>query len=371
MALNFEKALRYPLENWIQCILLPGVVVYIDIVLTFILVMALILVIVLVASTVFHTSWVDWARPVVALLPSFTDTVATHTGLHGSAPTVNSWLSNLQHAPLFESLSQWLQPLAESDLGEAISHVKDDGSSEDMSSALKEMARGGNVNGGLGNRWGGILYSLFWLGFEWRLFAKWQKEGFDASAPEFEQDILGYFKDGLKGALFYIPLNIALSFLVLLPIALVVLANLNKPASYWQGLLNDPSEILPLVAAIIGFFLLLGLLLFFLSPFFIAPMVHSAQNRSVKELYDLPRAIEITLPRYPQILLAFLLILCTWLLYVAISIPLFCSCVGVFLFPFVWEGGFRVTAAHLLAQAFDYHPELPPAQAEVPDALPG
>jgi hypothetical protein len=91
---------------------------------------------------------------------------------------------------------------------------------------------------------------------------------------------------------------------------------------------------------------------FFLAPFWIAPMMVSCEEQTVASLYDFPKAIQITVEHYPRVLLSFLLIGVLGLLYGVVSLALCCTCVGLLLFPFIWSGAFRVSAALLLADAF-------------------
>ncbi len=315
MNFRIEEALLYPFRNWIACMLIPGVVVYVDI----ILVLGLVILLVLLAAFLAF-------------------------GL-GGASSVTDMLPSLQELSPRRVIEHTAQSLGQLNLGELLQTDSDEG---------YRPRGGGGGSGGLGQQWNGPLYLIFWMGFQWQLFAQWQKHGYSASPPDFETHFLGWLKDGLKGGLFYIPLNIIL-FLPLVILMVVLFAST----------FGFPPEGRPSDAALLGFMLwgggaviLYGLIGFFISPFLIAPMIHSAGNRSLRELCNIGKAIEITRPCYWNVIVSFLLILALWFVYFIGSfiLLLVTCCIGVFLFPFIWEGAFRTSAAHLIAQAFDYQP---------------
>lgn len=309
MKFRLEEALLYPFRHWIPCILVPGLVVYADIILVLLLAI------------------------VVALL------------LILSFPALGSRLSEV----VSTAGPHWaFWPQMPHDFWHDLMHRVSDNDELSTRDALDTLR-------GVGNRWSGPLYLIFWMGFEWQLFARWQKQGFDAPPPAFESSIWSCFKDGLKGAAFYIPLNIAISIPIIAGVVLILATTIGFPL---EAAKPSAESALFMGVLVVGFVVIMLLLTFFISPFLIAPMIHSAQNRSIRELYNIRKAIEITLPRYSQILVSFLLIFALWWVYFMGSIVLLLvtCCFGMLLFPFIWEGAFRVSAAHLLAQAFDYQP---------------
>jgi hypothetical protein len=290
---DFVKALKYPYLNPITCLVVPGLVVYVDIILIFTLVFV-------VAFILFM------------MIPGLADQVSFQ-----------------KIADIPGGLLRWIAS-------------DDDFSARDFA----DLSSGGG-------RWNGPLYLIFWMGFEWRLFAHFQQQGLDAPAPG--PEIAGYFKDGLKGSLLYIPLS-----LLMLGLFLPLAAYLYSLWVQYPDLKAVPDSAWMVFAAIFFLSVLFFFLgSFFLGPFFIAPMVHSAQNRTVAGLYDFSRAFHLAATRYGKVLIAFLLIAVAWFIYLAGSIALFIGtcCLGGLLFPFIWEGAFRVTATHLLAQAYDYKEE--------------
>ncbi len=191
------------------------------------------------------------------------------------------------------------------------------------------------------------LASIWMMGYSWHLYGHWQAAGFQAPSPAWKDRWLAFLLDGLKVSVFYsvIILTIVFSLVLLLVLLYGPLDSLLKG--------NLTPEALGL-GVLMTFFLVMTVIFawFFLSPFFIAPLIHTSQTKRFGDLFNIKRAIEITLPCYGQVLIALLLNWVVTLIYLIGSIALVFTCIGILAIPFLFVGPYMVSCNHMLAQAF-------------------
>ncbi|MBY0404284.1 MAG: hypothetical protein K2X66_10325 [Cyanobacteria bacterium] len=406
MSLDPKKSLKYVYTHWQQCMLIPGLLVYLDFVILLILAILVVIGVIFFSaaiksgeelsshilpglfSGVFHHSFftASMAKFPAGVLTGCTGMAPSHASSIQSifpiltGPSMNHFISFWGGGFFLErwafhikETSEWiLSPLYHSFQNFSFqdfprlsaTELPDDygdGDGSSYSKLIQAFSKGGtNFHA---NFQGGLFYFLFWFGFEWRLYGKLQREGFDAPPDEFQAKPFAYFIDGLKGLLFYLPLNLILFMIFALPFVILYFLAGEGAIRFFQEAANRGDEI-QLIAMLFMVILALGLVSFFLAPFLTAPIVFSAHSRKLSDLYNLPLAIQKTIPRYPRILLSYLLIFAFSLLLgiAELVFGIATCCIGflvlIFVNPFIAQGGFKSFATHLIAQAYFDAPPL-------------
>lgn len=192
-----------------------------------------------------------------------------------------------------------------------------------------------------------ILTGAVLMGFQWHFLARFQQEGAETEVPSWERSVGDFLKDGLKLYLFYFICGAVLTICLIIPLVLMIITLGITSLNDAQNLSTSAS------IAFILFGLLAMVLGFFLAPFFWAPQIHTAQDRRLSRLFDISRAVRITLPVYGSALKAELWIILVGVMYLLGSLILCCTCVGIAGLPFA-SAASTLTIAHLMAQAFNY-----------------
>lgn len=187
------------------------------------------------------------------------------------------------------------------------------------------------------------------LGYSWQFYATFQREGAQCKPPEWMDKWKSYLMSGFKLYGFYVILMAGVYFVLLLPLLLALLL-------FFAASLQETAFSTVFFIMVLGYILLMGLAAIFLIPFFWAPLVHTAQKQSFRALFDFKKAIQITRPRYGQLMLTLLYLILAGMIYGLGSMVLFCTCVGALALPFL-QGAATITTAHLICQGFDHQPE--------------
>jgi hypothetical protein len=429
-SLDPKKSLKYVYTHWQQCMLIPGLLVYLDFVILMILVILVVIGVIcfsaafksgeelssLILPRLFpdglpHSNSIfSMTNAIPNAMPQFPVGVLTGcTGMapsHGSSlhsafpiltgPSLNHfisfwgggfflerWVFHIKEtsewmlSPLFQGFHNFsfqdFPRLSATELPDNTDYNEGYASGKEFGKAM-----GQGISNFNGNFQGGLFYFLFWFGFEWRLYGKLQREGFDAPPDEFQAKPFSYFIDGLKGLLFYLPLNLILFLIFALPFVVLYLLAGEGAIRFFQDASHRGDE-MQLIAVFFMVLLALGLVTFFLAPFLTAPIVFSAHSRKLSDLYNLPLAIQKTIPRYPRILLTYLLIFAFSLLLgiAELVFGIATCCIGflvlLFVNPFIAQGGFKSFSTHLMAQAYFDEPSLVPDSviATTNNTLPG
>lgn len=397
MSLKFSDAMTYPYrsDHLVAMVVVPGVVAIVDAILMLIVMLILIAIVfaILIGMGIsmgsllsfvpnfLHQSAAMMAKVQVGFLPAQVLQVVSeklHLFAHHLDGVLYQGADYFRHFGANGLGGDWgglfsveADPSGDADLG-------------DSDSGHHDYSSGGGSPSGSGNfsSSNGPLYAAYWFGLEWALYKRWKTQGVNAPPPSpFKGH---YFLNGLKGFLFYGPVNLLIVFfhlLMILCLLMLLFSSLAIPFSFaaFPDLFGELESRMALgsMAGLGLFFIVLSVYVilslvgsFFLSPFLIAPMMISCEERTVKSLYDFPKAIQITIEHYPRVLLSFLMIGVMSLLYFTVSIALCCTCVGLLLFPFIWNGAFRVSAALLLAEGFGLLDEKPALQGEVVPVIP-
>jgi hypothetical protein len=393
MSLKFSDVVAYPYrsDNLVTMVVVPGVVAIVDAILMLIVMLIVIAVVFAIllgmgvsmgsllsaVPNLFHQSATWIAKMQVGFLPTQVLQVVSDK-LHLFARHLDGVLTQGWHYLNHDGFGSHS---VGDDWGGLFS-VEADPSGDtgfgDSGSAHHDYSSGGGSPSGSGNfhASNGPLYAAYWFGLEWALYKRWKTQGVDAPPPS---PIKGrYFLNGLKGFLFYGPVNLLIvcfHLLMILCLLMLLFSSLAIPFSFAAfpdlfGALESRMAIgsmagLGLFFIVLSVYVILSVFgSFFLSPFLIAPMMISCEERTVKSMYDFPKAIQITVEHYPRVLLSFLMIGVMSILYLMASFALCCTCVGLLLFPFIWNGAYRVSAALLLAEGFGLLDEKPAAPGE-------
>ena len=329
---RFVEALHYPYKHYVPAIIMPGAIVYAETALWIgLILLAIVMVFAVAASMGLDLSMLPGASQATALLAQL--------------PFVSGTGAD-------EPIAMLAANAAES---------SDTSSWSDLSSANSNFNFGG----------AGPFYYLLWCGYEWRLYGHWQKHGLNAAPPVWHEGFMGIVGDGLKGAAFYGVLRVLILSIVLLPVVAFVIGNWETVLTAFHELSEAMDESAPpdwfiqVFLGVIGFFILFSVVDFFLAPFFIAPLMHSAQNRTLGALFNWDKTMAIGARHYTDVIVSFFLIGVTLVMYVVggIIVGFATCCIGFLLFPFLFNGAFRTTAAHLLAQAYELSPQTEPTTA--------
>jgi hypothetical protein len=187
------------------------------------------------------------------------------------------------------------------------------------------------------------------LGYTWKFYTNFQREGPQCKAPEWMGQWKSYLLSGFKLYGFYVVLMAGVYFVLLAPLLLSLIL-------FFSSNLRETDFSTVFFIMVVGYLALIVFAFIFLIPFFWAPLVHTAQKPSFRALFNLKKAIQITRPRYGQLMLTLLYMILVGFIYGLGTMVLFCTCVGILALPFI-QGAATITTAHLICQGFDYQPE--------------
>ncbi|MBK8190366.1 MAG: DUF4013 domain-containing protein [Vampirovibrionales bacterium] len=302
---NFRHALEYPFRNWVACVLTPGLVYLAVMMAGFAFNCVITLVGVLVTFVYFGSDGVQQA-----LQPDVWN------------PTI--W-SGVRELIQLKSVSDGLDLLSLPFM---------------PSKALFSLFR---ILGQIVSSMTGMVFTVYFYGFQWHLLDVWRREGLDAPGPGVRL-MKEFLKDGWKPFVFYMAINL----LVLIPVmfmfgaAAILGANMPDTVAYFMMIF--------FVIMLMGCIVSLAL-----SPYWLAPLAQSSQTRKFRDLWDISKAIQLVQGRYWRILTAMLLNLgmaMGYFLVTAIFGVVTC-CLGFLASPFLLYGALPVSCLHLLAQAYN------------------
>jgi hypothetical protein len=178
--------------------------------------------------------------------------------------------------------------------------------------------------------------SFLTLGYTWRLITQWAQEGTLTKAPEWRKDFIVYLWDGVKASLMHLFLHIGM----ILPFVLFLIAG----ALLYEGW------------GVFGAFVICIPIALFLFPtlfnFFISAQIQSSQTRTLRDLFNLKRTWQLGWSCYGEFWLALFIVMGLWFLYVAASIVLSVTVIGILLLPTLWAA-YHITCWHLYYQAYE------------------
>ncbi|MBX2860117.1 MAG: DUF4013 domain-containing protein [Vampirovibrio sp.] len=189
-------------------------------------------------------------------------------------------------------------------------------------------------------------------GFLWHYVGRLVQDGDSGLAPDWMPNIKRFFIDGMKLVLYYCVIVFAFCLVIGIVLGGLIALWLFTVGSTAALKASMTESSMLAFLAIMGVVLVLMFLQFLLTPFFIAPIVYNTQEKSLKQLFNIRRGIELTLPRYGNTLLAQLWIIAAALIYMVAAIPILLTCVGALALPALFYGSLMCTYAHLFTQAF-------------------
>lgn len=305
MTLNIGQALEYPYRHWKPCILVPGLLYLGVMLVSGVISVLLYLIGLLVVLACFGPDAVgevlQESRGWATSLPGLPHTVMAMASPQG-------WLALASSAP-----------------------------AKALMAALEIL--GDLLGAGVG-----MVFSAYMLGLQWQLLDRWQRDGFDAPPPPLGHG-LQLLADGWKPLLFYTLITTALVFPIGVVVGLVAALTLPRMGEQAPWVLLSilvPLSVITMVVALA------------LSPYYWAPMVHSAATRRMGDLFRFSRAIQAVRGRYWQIMLAYLWSIPISLAYTlgGVMVGLLTCCVGFLAWPFLLMGALAVSQYHLIGQAF-------------------
>ncbi len=168
-------------------------------------------------------------------------------------------------------------------------------------------------------------------GYFWEMAYVLRSEGYEADSPLWSGRFKEYSINGLKIVCFSVVLNIIHVFISL------VIPLLSMPFG----------EVGEIISGLLSF--IYSLCTLAVMPFIYSAFIHTAESKSLKDMFNVSRAVEVGLQCYWGVVVAFLACILISLGYMILYVVSVCTVVGI---PFV-AAAHWTTSVHLLVQGFD------------------
>lgn len=176
------------------------------------------------------------------------------------------------------------------------------------------------------------------FGFYWHLIARLQTAGYEAEPPSWSGQGLQFWKDGIQLAVYL--------WVVCSPLLLVsFITNFWLPSGG-----KDVAQMASQVFWLNGLSFFIQIVWFFLIPFFMVPIIASAQSRKASELFDYSRTIRLGKCVYGKGLVALFITVILSMIYLAVGFLGMFVTLGLSI-PFC-QALYLATACYVWGQAY-------------------